>query len=172
MAKNKKPSKKYRPKRNLLDPVGHLLEGMVTVRSKSAYVTQVQIRNMAAINALKQGTATRKEIDALIATSNIVLALQGMDVGADCDEIYDLGRQAIINITDRAVRVGKFGSSGADIIALTDLIDLYDAQLDVVNVDEMHRATLQVATKLARGEATRLNFAPTAQGGALAADLV
>lgn len=171
MAKNKKPKKKYRPKRNLLDPVGYLLEGMVTIRSKFTYVNQVQSSNMAAINALKQGTATRKDIGTLVATSNTVLALQQMDIGADCDEIYDLGRLAIINITDRAMHVDKFGSSGADIIALTDLIDLYDAQLDVVNVDEMHRANLQVAAKLAKGEATRLNFAPAAQGGELATNL-
>jgi hypothetical protein len=156
MPGNKKPHKKYRPKANLQDPVGYLLEGMHTVRSKGAFVADLHFNCIGAMNALTQGKADRKHMDTLIAASNMAEALQDLGFGADCSEITIGGREALVAISCRSQRVGKFGPSGSDLIALKALMALHEAQLDVITVNDMQSAILHINTKLAKGEATHL----------------
>jgi DNA-binding response OmpR family regulator len=156
MPGNKKPHKKYRPKANLQDPVGYLLEGLQTIRSKDSLLVDLQLKNSAAMAALTRGRANRKDMDILIAMSNMIDALQGFGIGADYREVAISGREALITIAHRSQRVGKFGPSGTDIAALNALLELHDAQMDVITVNDMQRAISQINTRLARGEATHL----------------
>lgn len=156
MPGNKKPHKQYRPKANLKDPVGYLLEGMQTVRSKGALVADLHFNCIGAMNALTQGKANRRHMDTLIAASNMAEALQDLGFGADYREITIDGREALVAIACRSERVGKFGPSGTDLIALRALMALHEAQMDVITVNDMQLAILQINNKLARGEAIRL----------------
>jgi hypothetical protein len=59
-------------------------------------------------------------------------------------------------ITDRATRVGKLVPAGPDIAALNNLMELHDAQMDVITVQDLQRAIAYATDQIARGKATRL----------------
>jgi hypothetical protein len=156
MPSSKKPRKAYKRKRNLQDPVGHLLQGMRPVREHTAAMLQVQIGHSAAMNSLMTGGASRYEMDALISMSNIVEALCGMGFGSEYKEESIAGREAIIRIAQRAASIERFAPAGPDIIALNALMDLHDAQMEVIGVADIERAIDTVNAKIARGHTTRL----------------
>jgi len=161
MPTNSKPRKKYRPKLNLKDPVGYLIEGLQSIRSKGRILLELQVKNSSAMTSLMRGGATRRELGVLIEMSNVAEALQVGGFGAQYKEVAIQGRMALIAITDRATRVGKLVPAGPDIAALNDLMELHDAQMDVITVKDLQRAIAYATDQIARGKATRLPGAVT-----------
>ena len=156
MPSSKKPRKAYKRKRNLLDPVGHLLQGMRPVREHTSAILQVQIQHSAAMNSLMTGGASRAEMDILINMSNIVEGLRDLGFGSEYKEEGVAGREAVIRIAQRFSTIGRFVPAGPDIIALNALMDLHDAQMEVIGVADMERAIDIVNAKIARGFVIRL----------------
>jgi len=140
MATNKKPRKKYRPKQVLQNPVGYVLEGLAPVASDPAFLTNIALRNSSAMAALLQGHATKKDMDILIAMSNITEALLRMGFGEDCANITVNGREALLGIIWRAVERLKFIPTGPEIKALNMLMELHDAQMAVITAQELDMA--------------------------------
>jgi hypothetical protein len=156
MPTTKKPRKKYKPKPNLQDPVGYLMEGLQSIRSKGPVLLGVQLKNSAAMSALLRGGATRADMDTLIAMSNISEALQRGGFGDDYYEVTTRGREALISIADRSARVGKFVPAGPEIGALNELMELHDAQMNVITVTDLQCALICVQREIAKGKALRL----------------
>lgn len=140
MPSNKKPRKKYRPKRILVDPVAHVLEGMAPITKHRGFLTDLRITNSAAMASLMQGTAKKMEVDRLIAMSNITEALQGFGFGEEYKDAAMDGQLALHNIVQRAARIGKFVPTGVEVRQLNMLMDLHDAQMDVITVKDMEKA--------------------------------
>lgn len=153
MPANKKPRKAYRPKPklNTLIVVG---ENIRPVASHTSYLLDLRVKNSSAMAALLAGNATRRDMDMIIAMSNIVYALQQLGFGKEYEEVATQGRMAIIGIAHRATRVGRFVPTGPEIKALNELMELHDAQMDVITVKDMDRA-IEFATRQERN-ATRL----------------
>lgn len=156
MPANAKPRKKYRPKPklNTLIVVG---ENIRPVASHTSYLLDLRIKNSSAMAALLAGHATKKDMDMIIAMSNIVYALmESGGFGKGYEEVATQGRIAIISIAHRATKVGRFVPTGPEIKALNDLMELHDAQMDVITVKDMDKA---IAYAEARSKnATRLPF--------------
>ena len=111
---------KYRPKRNLLNPVGFVLESLTPVRTQNSFMLDLKLKNHGAMAMLMQGKATRHDIDTLISMVNIVEALRAV------------GR--------RGADTGKFIMNASEIRALNDVMELHDAQMDVIVLKDMERA--------------------------------
>ena len=160
MAANKKPRKKYRPKPVLADPVGFVTERITPVAQHDSYLLDLKIRNSGAMAALMQGRADKRDMDTLIAMSNIVEALHALGFGKEYGEVAIAGREAILKIVWRAVERLRFVPTGPEIQALNLLMELHDAQMDVITVQDMESAIVYAKRQLRGKNLTVLPHVP------------
>lgn len=151
---------KYRPKGVILNPIGYVLESMTPVAKHDSYLLDLKIKNSEAMVALTHGKATKTDIDTLIAMSNIVEALSKLGFGSEYGEIAIAGREALLGLVHRAVDKLKFLPTGTEIKALQDLMDLHDAQMEVITVKDMDRALEYAKTQFRQRKVTLLPRVP------------
>lgn len=140
MGTTKKPRKKYRPKHVLQNPVSYVLESMTRVADHSFGLTALRIKNSQAMYALLHGGAMKDDMDKLVAMSNVTEALWEMGFGVEYENVCIDGRYAILSIVNRATKHGKFTPTGPEITMLNTLMELHDAQMEVITVKDMERA--------------------------------
>jgi len=160
MSANKKPRKKYRPKPILADPVGFVTERITPVSKHESYLLDLQLKNSAAMSALMRGTAFKRDMDILIAMSNIVEALCKLGFGKDYTDASVDGREAILRIVWRAVDKLRFTPTGPEIQALNRLMELHDAQMEIITVQDMERALVLAKQQLRDKKAIKLPAVP------------
>lgn len=108
----------------------------------------IKIKNSQAMCALLQGTAKRYDIDKLISMCNVTEALLEMGFGTEYKEMFVDGKCAILSIVDRAANHGRFTPTGPEIGMLNLLMELHDAQLEIVTVKDMEKAIRTVETRI------------------------
>ena len=131
---------KYRPKGVIRDTMTWIQAGMKKVDAISAGTT-LKIRNHDAMNSLRLGTATRREIDAIIDAMNVAEALCKRNTGTDWlpeiqdaqDKLLELARRGVANEHRFIVR-------GEELKALNLGMEVHDAQLEAVTVRELELA--------------------------------
>jgi len=158
MGNNKKPRKKYRPRPVLQNPVGYVLESMMPLRNHDFPLLDLRIKNSEAMLSLMRGSATKAEIDKLVAMSNVTEALWQMGFGKEYANVTIGGREALLSIVQRAVARGKFIPTGPEINALNLLMELHDAQMEVITVKDMEEAVKRVEQQMRT--ATKLPSVP------------
>ena len=131
---------KYRPKGVRLDNIGYVMTSITPVAGHESYLLDLKIKNSQAMVALMRGAAVRKDMDTLIAMSNIVEALYQLGFGAEYKDVAIDGREAILNIVHRAVTTKRFVPTAEQIKALQNLMELHDAQMDVITIKDLERA--------------------------------
>lgn len=150
MAKNKKPRKKYRPK-PLMNPLIVVADNIRPVARHDDYLINLQLYNSAAMYALTHGTATRKDMDAVIAMNNICVALCELGFGKEHAGVATDAREAIIAVAYRALKLdGRFVPTGQEIQALNTLMELHDAQMDAITVKDMENALKLAKSRMGR----------------------
>jgi hypothetical protein len=154
MPTNKKPRKRYKPRLMLADPLAYVVESVSPLHPED--VTTIALRNSSAMNALLQGHATKKDMDVLVALTNITEALVHMGFGADLATVAAKGREAIHSIVWRAVKILKFTPTGTEIQDLNLLMELQDAQMAVITVQELGQALTRVKTQIRQGNCDNL----------------
>jgi len=159
MGTTKKPRKKYRPKPVLQNPVGYVLESMMPIRNHDFPLVDLKIKNHMAMTMLLQGKAKKDNMDKLIALSNVSEALWELGFGKEYQNVCTEGRYALLSIINRAVHHGRFTPTGPEITMLNTLMELYDAQMDVITVKDMERALDLVKAKL-RGSKDTIKLPP------------
>lgn len=160
MATNKKPRKKYRPKPVLQNPVGYVLESMTPVRSHEFSLVDLKIRNHMAMTMLLQGKAKKDDMDKLIALSNMSEALWEMGFGKEYQNVCIDGRYALMSIVNRATQHGRFTPTGPEITMLNTLMELHDAQMEVITVRDMEQAVALVRRKMNNKDTIKLPPVP------------
>lgn len=156
MPSNSKPRKQYRPKPRMLNAMGHVLEGMESVRSHDSYLRTLKIRNSEAVLALLRGEATKVDMNVLVALSNMVEVFCAMGFGKEYTDISVEGRTAILKIIFRAVDKHKFVPMGPEIKAIQDLLELHDQQMGIITIKELDNAIALAKKKLRQPDAIRL----------------
>lgn len=151
MAATKKPRKRYKPKPVLANPVGYVMESLAPIREHDFPLMTLRIKNSEAMVALLQGRATRQEMDTLINMSNVTEALYQMGFGSEYRSVSIEGRYAIFSIANRATKHHRFTPTGPEIQMLNRLMELHDAQMDVISVKDLERAVALVKKKLIAG---------------------
>lgn len=145
---------KYRPKAVLVNPVAYAIESVSTVTSHRNFLLDLKIKNSQAMYALTHGSATKADMDLLIAMSNMAEALHQLGHGAEYQDVCVGGRAALISIAYRAKEHGRFVPTGPEIQALQLLMELHDAQMDVITVKDVEKAIAVVEDKLTRDKDT------------------
>ena len=118
--------------------------------------------NSLAMSALLRGGASKGDMDMLIAMGNIVEALCALGFGGEHKAVAVDGREAILRIVFRAVEKLRFTPTGPEIVALNTLMELHDAQMDVINIRDMERALSYAKAQMRNKNVTRLPPVPAA----------
>lgn len=147
---------KYRPKGVRLDLIGYVTESIKPVSAHNTYLLDLKIKNSEAMLALMRGEAIKPDIDTLIAMSNIVEALYQLGFGKEYKDIGIDGREAILQIVQRAVEVKRFVPTAEQIKALQALMELHDAQMGIITIKDMERALEYAKTQFRNKRMTRL----------------
>lgn len=141
MPKNKKPRKAYRPRLVMTNAVEYVVEGTRLVAQNSADVLlNIRLKNHSAMTALLRGAAQKCDMDILIAMHNVVEGLCRLGHGKDYTDCLIRGKCALIELCQRGARSGRFVCRAPEIQALNDLMELHDAQMDVVTVSDLEKA--------------------------------
>lgn len=154
MGTTKKPRKKYRPKPVLSNPLGYVLEGMTRVADHDFPLVDLKIENHMAMSMLVKGQAKKDDMDKLVVMSNMTEALWELGFGKEYQNVCIDGRYAILSIINRAQQHGRFTPTGPEITMLNTLMELHDAQMEIITVKDMEKALDVVRTKLRLGKDT------------------
>lgn len=135
---------KYRPKHVLQNPIGYVLESMTPVVKHDSYLVDLKIKNHLAMASLTQGKATRDDMDKLINMSNITEALYRMGFGTEYKDVLQEGSSALLAIARRGAESNRFILWATEMKALNTLMELHDAQMEVITVKDIERAVALV----------------------------
>ena len=161
MATNKKPRKRYQPRPINYNPMGFAMESVATLNSMhSDYLLNLKIKNSMAMTALMRGAATKADMDTLIGMSNIVEALHELGFGKEYQDVCIEGRYAILSIVHKAVDKLRFVPNASEIKALNTLMELHDAQFDIITVRDVERALSLARRKINSKAAIKLPKLP------------
>ena len=140
---------KYRPRDRLLDPVGYVVENSKGLAEQhQEYLTTLKIKTHAAMLAITQGQATKKDMDYIVQTFNIMQAFKMLGIGGIENEI-ETAKKAIYDICLRTPKLGKFIATGPEITALNTLIDYHDELFEHITVKQLDDA-VKLARKIIR----------------------
>jgi len=131
---------KYRPKPVLQNPLGYVLESMTPVSQHESFLVDVKIKAHMALLNLTQGKAVREDIDTLIQAVNVVEALYRMGVGTEYGDAMRNGLDALHSVGVRGAKSNRFILRSEEMKALNTIMELHDAQLEVITLKDMERA--------------------------------
>ena len=131
---------KYRPKGVIMNPIAYVMESMTPVAKHDNFLIDLKIKNHMAMTNLTQGKATREDMDTLIPMANFVEALYRMGFGTDYATEVSTGLDALHAVGKRGAESGRFILRSEEMRALNTLMELHDAQMDVITVKDMERA--------------------------------
>ena len=122
-----------------MNPIAYVMESMTPVAKHDNYLVNLKIRNHMAMTNLTQGRATRTDMDDLIAMGNVTEALFRMGFGKEHGDITQDGLNALHAVGKRGVESGRFILRSEEMRALNTLMELHDAQMDVITIKDMER---------------------------------
>ena len=132
---------KYRPKRNLQDPLTWVLSGVKAFNSVG-YSKTLRIRNHDAMDKLRRGVATKEDIDTLIGAFNMCEGYRRLraELGADWSEEIRAGQDALLAVARRGLESERFILKAEELVAMNLVMEIHDAQLDQTTVRDMELA--------------------------------
>jgi uncharacterized membrane-anchored protein len=131
---------KYRPRAVLVNPLGYVLESIKPVAQHEHYLVELKIKNHLAMTTLTRGEATRSDIDTLIASVNIVEALYRLGFGKEYADVVRDGLDALRSVGKRGAESGRFILKAPEMHALNLVMELHDAQMDLITIKDMDKA--------------------------------
>lgn len=136
----------YRPRPVILDTMNWVRNGFRPLTDVAGENVKLRLRNHTALNAIITGIGTNADIDTLIRASNMTNALKRNGFGADCSAIAIAGADALEAIRNRAKKWHKVQATPTEIEAIKEMMELHDAQLDVVRINDLD-AGIKLAKK-------------------------
>ncbi len=140
---------KYKRKGVRLDNMAWIKQGMQPMRDNE-HITNLRIKNHAALLDMAQGRGSRDSIDVLIAAMNVAEALYRVnpDLGLQyCVEIR-AAQDAIVAMARRGLEKQKYLFTGPELQAMNTSMQVHDAQLDACNIAELEKALDLVAREI------------------------
>jgi hypothetical protein len=143
---------KYKPRGVIQNPLAYVMEGMMPLKQHTS-MSLVDMKNHGAMYDLIRGQATRAQMDLLVMMHNICEALFRMGFGTDYKDCIQKGGKALYDVCCRGATTKKFVCKSEEIPLLNDLMDLHDAQLEVITVKDMEKAVAIVKAELQQKKA-------------------
>lgn len=116
-------------------------------------VTEIKLPISMAITRVMSGIATQHEINDLVELANVTEQMR-MKFDPDNDEFVDIciqSRAALMQVSERADKIGRFDFLDCEKEAMNNLIALNDLYLTEATIKEYMQAILQVKQRLAAG---------------------
>jgi len=107
-----------------------------------------------AMKNLTQGVATRSDMDDLIAMGNAVEALYRLGFGEEYKDVVGVGLESILNVARRGATANRFILNAQEMNALNSLMELHDAQMEIITVRDMERAMKLMEAEYRKGRMT------------------
>lgn len=130
---------KYRPKPVLRNPLGYVLESMTPVAKHDDHLINLKLKNHSSMVQLTQGLATKEDIDRLINSANMTEALYRLGFGVEYKGVITVGVEALLAVARRGAESGRFILRASEMSALNDLMELHDAQMEVITIKDMEK---------------------------------
>lgn len=130
----------YRPRPVLLDALAHVKSGMKPLTQVAGEYIKLKIINHDALLALTQGKATWQSMNKLIAAGNMAEAFAHQGIGSQWGSEIRAGEEAILSVARRPKWIGN----AAELNAIRELMDVHDAQLEVVTVSQVEKALAHI----------------------------
>ena len=131
---------KYRPKPVLQNPLGYVIESMTPVSQHESFLVDVKIKTHMALMNMTQGKAVREDVDTLIQAVNVLEALYRMGFGTEYGDAMRNGLDALHSVGVRGAKSNRFILRSEEMKALNTIMELHDAQLEVITLKDMERA--------------------------------
>ena len=112
----------------------------------------LKIKNHDAMAALTQGRATRNDIETLINMVNVTEALYRLGFGADYADVVKQGLDALHELGKRGAQAGRFVVKAQEMTALNTIMELHDAQMEIITIKDMEKAIDLVHKEFAKGK--------------------
>jgi len=140
-----------------INPVAYVVESMTPVNQHSNFLVDLKIRNHMAMTNLTQGRATRSDMDELVVLGNVVEALLRMGFGTEYGGIAKDGLDSLRDAARKGVANGnRFILNAKEMNDLNALMELHDAQMDVITVKHMEQAMKLIDKEHRSGKMTRI----------------
>jgi hypothetical protein len=153
MPTSKKPRKAYRPKPVIRDTISYAMAGVTPMMDSKDTAMLKRIANSDALAALCQGRATVMDMDVLVHMHNTVEALWLQGFGKEYAEVLIRGKAALLDVCNRGAQSKRFLVKAEERQALNDLLELHDAQMEVVTVRDMVKADAKAIHEIVTGKA-------------------
>ncbi len=147
---------RYRPKPQYANPVEAVLEKLMPVRAHTTYLLDLKIRNHGSMAALMRGQATSADMGNLIAMNNIVEALFRLGFGREYEHVMVNGYKTLKEVGRRFLLDKRVTLYAHEINALNLHMELHDAQMEVITVQDMDKAIALVNKEVASGKTERI----------------
>jgi hypothetical protein len=116
------------------------MEGLVPVANHDSYLLDLKIKNHGSMAALTTGKATKADINTLISMSNVTEALYRLGFGTEYANVVRAGLDSLFAVGQRGAQTKQFVLKAQEMTALNTLMELHDAQLEIITVKDMERA--------------------------------
>jgi len=132
---------KYKPKGVRLDAMDYIKSGLKNFNEVETAV-DLRLKNHLALESLRTGQATTKDIDVLIGAFNMAEALRRLrdDFGLDWAREISEGQDALLAVGRRGLESLRFICKASELVAIRLVMEIHDAQLDKVTVKDLEQA--------------------------------
>ena len=132
---------KYKPKGVRLDAVTWVINGFRSINETGDAALHLKIKNHSSLEALRTGSATKDDIDNIIAALNVTEALARMNIGEDYAKEIRAGQDALFEIAKRGInRDNRFIAKGPELVSINTAYEVHDAQLEVCTIAQLEKA--------------------------------
>jgi hypothetical protein len=128
--------------------MGYVMESFTPIAKLEKYFMDLKIKNHMALTNLTKGVAMRDDIDTLIQSVNIVEALYRLGFGREYLTEVRAGLDALYAVGVRGATSGRFILRSEEMNALNVIMELHDAQLEVITLKDMENAIKLVTEEL------------------------
>ena len=130
----------YRPRDKLVNPVAYVVEGLKPVKEHDSYLIDLKIKNHGAMSNLTRGLADKEDVNTLINMVNVVEALYRLGFGREYGDVVKDGLDALHDMGKRGVQTGRFILKAQEMSHLNLIMELNDAQMDLITIKDMEKA--------------------------------
>ena len=131
---------KYKPRRVLQDTLTWIKAGFKPVTHLKNELVDIKLKNQIALKDLMAGNSNHSQIQQLVGAFNITEALARMKFGQDWSSEIKDAQDALLDVSRRFKQLGRYTLKGVERTALNLAMDVHDAQLDVVTVQDVEKA--------------------------------
>jgi hypothetical protein len=118
----------------------YVLESFIPIRAHDSYLVDLKIRNHGAMSNLTRGLADKEDVGTLINKVNVTEAMYRLGFGREYGNVVKDGLDALHSMGRRGAQTGRFVLKAGEMSHLNLIMELHDAQMDLITIKDMEKA--------------------------------